>query len=193
MQASDSELQTVFNALRASANPNVLSRLLRVFSNRPLPEFDSHLIDLCQHSDSAVRSAAIAALSMNRNSFIRNFAAEQLSKGSFDVAIKQFVNNFEVGDESRILKALKFTEGKYEQHSTLMDITKVLEANSHADCSKLALIAYFETPCQLCRSSAARLLRQQNAAPNWLIDEIAFDAEEQCVNLFSDQDSKIIE
>ena len=64
-----------------------------------------------------------------------------------------------------------------------MDVVHLLEQNVEADSSKLGLISYFHTPCQLCRYYAAQLLVDRKTAPAWLVEECNYDANEDCHDL----------
>ena len=63
---------------------------------------------------------------------------------------------------------MEFPDDECELHWLLMDAIKVLEKNPEADCSRLGVIAYASTPCEHCRFRAARLLVNQQVAPEWL-------------------------
>ena len=78
MHADATDLGMVLQHLRDSRNPNVITKLLKVFSNRPHLNFDTRLIDLCQHGDSEVRRWAFNALQNERtclDSCIRAFSS----------------------------------------------------------------------------------------------------------------------
>jgi hypothetical protein len=186
MHADESGLKSIVAALWAADEPNVISRLLRVFSNRSLPEFDPRMIELCQHNDKDVQRWAFNALAKNSHAAIRSFAIQQLAIEATGPAISLFTKNFENGDEERILEAMSLPEDPCQLHWLLMDVIKVLETNLEADCSKLAVITYGSTPCQNCRFDAARLLHKQKVTPVWLVEECRFDAEELSRQLFEE-------
>ncbi|MCA9087248.1 MAG: hypothetical protein KDA90_01295 [Planctomycetaceae bacterium] len=184
MQADETALNSVLTSLWEENEPIVITRLLRVFSNRSLPKFDTRLMGLCQHNDKDVRHLAFKALAQNANEAIRTFGLQQLTSGATGSVISLFVKNFEKGDEKRILEAMSLPEDPCELHGLLMSVINVLEANPAADCCSLAVTVYGSTPCQNCRFYAARLLHRQNVAPEWLIEECRFDADENCRQLF---------
>lgn len=184
MHADETDMKCIVSALWLAEDPNVISQLLRVFSNRSWPGFDDRLFDLCQHADKEVQRRAFAALANNAHGAIRRFAIQQLAMEATGPVISLFTKNFENGDEERILEAMSLPDDPCQLHWLLMDVIKVLETNLEADCSKLAVIIYGSTPCQNCRFRAARLLHRQKVAPEWLIEECRFDAEERCRQLF---------
>lgn len=165
-------------------DPGKLARILQVFSNRPLPTFDSKLIELCDHENEAVRGRAFSALAMNANPSVREFALEQLGDGNGRLAVRLFRRNFQLGDESRLIASLKLPDDLQNRHGLLMDVLHVLEGNEMAEAALLAVICYFETPCAGCRYRAAKLLRDREAAPSWLAEECRRDAEHDCRELF---------
>ena len=184
MHADEADLQAVLQRLRAEQEPRVIANLVKVFSARPLPEFDDRLIELCRHGDEEVRRRAFAALVPNAHPLVREFALTELEKGVRDgSAVALFINNYRQGDEHGILEAMELPDDVCELHWLLMDVIKVLEKNPEADCSRLGVIGYALTPCENCRFHTARLLLKQNAAPGWLTDECRFDSGEDCRKL----------
>lgn len=184
MHADESDLKLIGVELWNADDANVILRLLQVFSNRALPEFDPRLIDLCQHDDEEVQRRAFQALAKNAHPAVRKFALNQLDIQATGPIIRLFAENFESGDEDQILEAINLPEDQCELHWMLMDVIRVLENNPDADCSQLAVMTYYVTPCQNCRFDAAQLLHEQKIAPQWLIEECRYDAEEDCRQLF---------
>lgn len=134
MHADPTDLGIVLQRLWAAQEPKVIAKFLTVFSNRALPDFDARLIELCQHSDAEVRQRAFRALEKNAHRLIREFALAELAKGVSDGSVVGlFINNYEQGDERRILEAMEFPADECELHWLLMDVNKVLEKNSQAD------------------------------------------------------------
>jgi hypothetical protein len=85
MHAEEAELEKVFQRLLTASEPKVIADLLRVFSNRPAPEFVVPLIELCSHPDQDVRRRAFVALEKNRHPLIREFALARLERGIFEL------------------------------------------------------------------------------------------------------------
>jgi len=184
MHADPTDLGIVLRRLWAAQEPKVIAKFLTVFSNRALPDFDARLIELCQHSDAEVRRRAFSALEKNTHRLIREFAFAGLAKGLSDGSVVGlFINNYEQGDEHRILEAMEFPADECELHWLLMDVNKVLEKNSQADASQLAMITYASTPCENCRFFALRLLHNQKAVPEWVKEECRYDSGQDCREL----------
>ena len=185
--ADDEQLKTILTHILQSQSSHDVSRLLRVFANRALPEFEPRLVELFQHENEAVRQPVVAALAMNSHPTIRALALEQFAADSLRNAIALIKRNFEPGDEERILNAITLPEDACDRHWLLMDVIDVLKTNSVAECSRLAVVTYFETPCMNCRVESARLLRDRKVAPAWLAEECRFDADETARQLFDEQ------
>lgn len=179
IHAADSDLKPIVARLWKATESTEIVSLLRVLAKRALPSFDPRLIELCRHSDANVRHWAFNALENNSDPAIREFAFGLLQDAD-RYAIGLLVNNFERGDERTILEQLQVPSDPFEVHSILFDLVKLLESNDDADASRLGVIAYAITPCETCRLCAARHLRKQRAAPDWLIAECRFDCVEDC-------------
>ncbi|HAW30318.1 MAG TPA: hypothetical protein DCY03_19710 [Planctomycetaceae bacterium] len=176
MQADPGELNKVLQTLKSSKEPAVLLNLIKVFANRALPEFDSRLIELCQHPDPELQRRAWVALANNSHPEIREFANRQLNENQPACLFSLFIRNYQAGDEHRILAALTLPDDVWECHSVLGDLVEVLKENPTADRSRLAMVIYRFTPCEICRYKAVQLLQEQSAIPAWLAEECRFDS-----------------
>jgi hypothetical protein len=177
-------LETVLQHLSTTDSAHALANLLSVFCNRALPQFDARLIDFCQHEDAEVRRRAFGALAKNTHPLIRRFALKELETSVTDGAIISLLaNNYERGDEERILESLDLPSDEGDLHGLLMDLNIVLEKNPEADCSKLAVIVYALTPCENCRFFAVRLLHSRQVIPEWVREECQYDSGEDCRQL----------
>jgi hypothetical protein len=184
IHADEATLCVVLESLWTERRPEVIAKLLRVFANRALPAFDARLIELCRHADDDVRRWALRALERNADPRVREHAVGELQMPLRDWGVVAlFIKNYEKGDEHLILEAMQPPADACELHWLLKDVTKVLEKNPEADCTRLALIAYALTPCENCRFDAARLLHNQHVAPDWLLEECRFDSNEDCRKL----------
>ncbi len=184
MHASESDLNLVVEQLWKEHDPTIIANLLQVFLRRPLPQFDSRLIDLCRHSDENVQRRAFNVLCENSHPLIRAFAIDQIQENTLGIpVVGLLIKNYEQGDEQRILDHVELPEDPCERHWMFIDLIKMLEENESADSSKLGQIIYFHNPCQMCRFSAARLLFRHGNVPTWLAEECRFDTEEECRTL----------
>jgi hypothetical protein len=177
MYAQEADLRVILARLSKSLESVVLENYLRVFSNRPMPEFDARILRLVDHEDENVRNRAFAALAQNTHSAIRSLAVEQVQRRVDEPNfLELFIRNFRSGDEELLLKNIRIPDDVDRRHWLLMDLTKILEQNSECQCSKLAVLAYRCTPCGSCRFHSARLLITRKVAPDWLVNECQFDA-----------------
>jgi hypothetical protein len=177
LHVDGTDLQSVLQHLWAAREPRTTANLLRIFSARALPQFDTRLIELCRCDDGEVRQRAFRALEQNAHPLVREFALKELQKGVRDGhVVALFVKNYRQGDECQILEAIELPEDECKLHWLLMDVIKVLEKNPEADCARLGVIGYALTPCENCRFYAARLLLNVEAAPEWLREECRFDS-----------------
>ena len=71
-----------------------------------------------------------------------------------------------------------------ELHWVLRNVVKLLDAHPEADATQLGVVAYAATPCGECRSFAADVLADRDAAPDWLREECRHDADEECRRAF---------
>jgi hypothetical protein len=188
MHADEHDVNVVYARLCADPDPFVRSRLLRVFANRPLPDFDPRLLDLCEHADEDVRRGAASAISKTTHPAIRRLAVDQLSRGEIDPAIELLASNFEAGDEDRILAAMEMPDEAEELHGLAFVLFETMEANPGIECPRLAVVVYRFSPCQNCRVNAVRLLHCWGCAPGWLADECRNDCDEGCRSLFAESE-----
>jgi hypothetical protein len=178
MYADESELQTILDRLLTCQATNSLVSYLRVFSNRPMPQFDQRVFALLFHEDENVRARAYTAIAQDSHPAIRRFALDHVEQRFTEMNfLELFVKNFQPGDEELLLRHLRIPADQNNCHWLLMDLKKVLHENPGASCRDLALIAYDATPCGECRFHATRLLLDRKVAPAWLIEECRFDAE----------------
>jgi hypothetical protein len=177
MYADEADLRAVRDRLLDSQKPEAIANYLRVFSNRPMPEFSECFLSLLNHEHENVRNRAFVAVAQNKHPAIRRFALDNLEKRIQEFNFLQlFIRNFAKGDEELLLKHLQIPEDVHRAHWFLMDLIRILERNADADCSELAKRAYRWTPCGSCRSKSAKLLIERKVAPAWLIEECQDDA-----------------
>ena len=175
----------MFQFLLSAHDPKVISNCLMVFLSREFPCIVPELISLSQHNDPEVRRRAISALENSSHPLVRKLAEDELKKGvPGGLALGLFVKNYQDGDEQRIMDLAALPEDAEEQHRLLNQATKILEENPKADCSQVGVAAYALIPCSFCRYCAAKLLRDRQVAPAWLVEECRFDSEPDTRKLF---------
>lgn len=184
--ATEDDLLAILKTLRETEDVRLLKKLIRVFRWRPLPEFDTRLIQLCCHADWELQCRSYIALAHNTHPAIREFALKQLADEWSIQVFKLFVKNFEPGDEGRIFAALELSDDNDDDdlHGILSDVLKVLEANPVADRSQLGVLSYVANPCEICRFKAVQLLKDQEITPAWMLEECRFDSYEETRELY---------
>jgi hypothetical protein len=183
--AKERDLETVFQYLLTARDPKIIGNCLLVFLSREFPRIVPELIALSQHNDIDVRRRAISALENTAHPLVRELAEFELARGvPGGLALGLLVKNYQVGDEQRIIELAELPEDAEEQHWFLKDATKILEENPTADCLQLGLAAYALIPCSFCRYFAAKLLRDRQVAPAWLMEECQYDCEPDARKLF---------
>jgi hypothetical protein len=191
MYAHEADLRVILVRLLNSEDAVVLENYLRVFSNRPLPEFDVRILRLVDHEDENVRNRVFTALANNAHPSIRSFAVEQVQRRIDEFGfLELFIRNFQSGDEELLIKNIRIPGDVNRRHWLLMALTKVLEQNSECQCSELAVLAYGCTPCGSCRFHSAKLLITRKVAPAWLVNECPFDAVSDTRELVSEVHAK---
>jgi hypothetical protein len=184
--ACEADLRLILQRLRSEQQTQVLVKLLQIFSARPLPDFDSRLIELCKHDSEDARRRAFCVLEQNAHPLIREFALTELRGGLRDGRLAGlFINNYHPGDEERLLDALELPADAGELHWLLMDIVELFEKNPNADCSQLGVVCFASNPCEYCRLCSVRVLLKQQTAPQWLMEECRRDSSEECRGLFA--------
>jgi len=180
MNATPEQLNEITRSLWNATEATSVACLLRVFSNRPLPEFDARLIELAWHADDSVQRRARIAIAKNSHPLVREFALQELMQeepptdvGSF------FIRNFEPGDERRLLSAIAQPLTPDDRHSVITDLLEVLDLNANSTSAELGLVIYGESPCAVCRANAVRLLVRDQATPDWLLEECRDDCEDE--------------
>ncbi len=162
-------LGVVIEQLWATGEPRVIANLLTIFSERPFPEFDDRLLELCRHADDGVRRRASIALANLAHPKIREFALAELERGIPDrTFVKLFKANLRPGDEKLLLDALELPADACDVHGLLSNVIEVLTENGKSNSSQLGIVCYASTPCEHCRYDAAWLLAEDRVAPRGL-------------------------
>lgn|GEM_PF-1124875 len=184
MYAGEADLRAVRNLLLESKDASVTVNYLRLFSNRPIPEFNERFLTFLEHEDENIRARALTALAQNTNPAIRKFALDHLGERVCEPGfLKLFIHNFLPGDENVLWRALRIPDDVDDCHWQLMDLRKILENNPESKCQDLAKMIYRLTPCGSCRHDTIKLLINRSLAPAWLVEESRYDAVEDSRSL----------
>jgi hypothetical protein len=176
--ATVADLGLVLSRMLNCDNVESLQRYLQVFARRPMPQFDSRLLELCQHENWQVRSRAATAAAINKHSEVRKFAMNKLAQHEYQhYAIEMLVKNYERGDEQAVLDAVVLPGDSSDRHSMLMSLLKMIEENPESERKRPAELIYDETPCSVCRHDAVKLLVERNLVSEQIHAECKFDVE----------------
>jgi hypothetical protein len=89
-----------------------------------------------------------------------------------------FRNNYQPGDWTVIREGLRWPSDKNEVHWTLSDLLEVFEANEVEEALEPLTLIYEHSPCTNCRRRALKSLHRMGRAPDWLLEECCFDADD---------------
>jgi len=177
--ADEGDVRAILSRLLNAQRPAVVANYLRVFSSRPVPDFNEHFLAFAFSEDENVCTRAYAALAQNKHPAIRKFALDNLNERITEPNfLELFIRNFRPGDEGLLLASFRVPEDVVQSHWWLMDLLQILEHNRESKCHELAKRIYRLTPCSSCRHDATKLLISRNVAPRWLIEECRHDAVE---------------
>ena len=188
--ADDADIRSIYDHIIENKSVDELVRLLRVFVRRALPDVDSILFDYCRSDHQELANAALRALKHSSHPDVRAHALACLQQGDTIAAVSLLVNNYQTGDEQRIVQAISIPDDADQRHGLLMSCRDLLETNLTADCLQLAFSIYEHNPCSLCRTAAVRLMKRQSVVPAWMLEEIRFDCDEGTRQLFYPQPSQ---
>ena len=176
-KATKDHRETVFAALLASADAEHVKRWLRCFGITGVPRFDRRLLRWIGHPDQQLRWTAVRGLAPIKHSELRQAAVHLIADGEMAYGIALLVNNFEAGDFALCAKHLKRMDDADETHQLVGELLDLCEAHPGADALDCLLYVYELSPCSNCRQRAVKALIDTNTAPDWVLEEAAFDAD----------------
>ncbi len=176
--AREEDLNFVFERFLQTESIPALAQYLMVFAIRAYPRLEPKVFQLCDSLDDKVRIRAFGALAQCQAPTVREYAERFLQSGIERAGMAElFERNYLLGDEQRLLEALKLPDSEDELHWLLMSLADVLAANAVADIADLGIVCYALQPCATCRGRIAKLLIERQKAPAWLINEYQDDCE----------------
>ena len=179
-RATEDALRQVVDRMFRESNPDRLARFLGIFQRRSLPEFDSRLLRFAEHPDHDVRWVTISVLANHQHPDVRALAQDRVRAGCHnDGELRLFCKNFEQGDWSLIRSSLRWPADENELHRMLDDLLEVFENEPGEESREALLLVYEHSPCSRCRGVAVKALCKRKRAPDWLLEECRFDADEE--------------
>ena len=177
--ASEKELNLVFEKLLQETRQEQLIRYLWIFKKRQLPKLDKRLLELAKSNDDILQASAIAAFANNKNSSLRDLAIElikeqpkSLNKG----VLTLLINNYQSGDFQLIESILKKPSQNIDlRHDLGFDLIKVIDTQKTLELQACGLWIYENTPCANCRRRIVEILVELKQAPKTLLKECLQD------------------
>ena len=85
--------------------------------------------------------------------------------------------NYRDGDGEKIVRRISKIKNEDAFHSVQLDIEKIYEENTTADCLEPLLFIYHTVRCGMCRTRAAELMTKAGVLPDGIREELPFDAQ----------------
>jgi hypothetical protein len=178
--ASDEDLRSAALDLLGETKPSRLRSYLRIFDRRRFPLEPDRLIELVSHTKQPVAFTALVALSNIRHPNVRALALHLLATPSKQAAqaVSLLVENFAPGDHARV-EALASQPLEPESfHQLGVEIMELFEAHPNPDSEERLLLRLYENdPCSQCRGMFVMRLAALNRLPDWMAEEVRFDAD----------------
>ena len=184
-RANREEQQRLLEFLLATSAPREMEGALRCLAGGGLPPLHPRIFELTRHEDRQVRFWAGRVLSKHSLPGARAFGLEALARGDLVVGLEILTRSAQVDDVETLVAALRPLDDSHQEHSMGFGIFGLFEHSPEVRDARLALHAYERTPCMNCRESAVEFLVDRHEAPPWLLEECAFDANENIHELTS--------
>jgi hypothetical protein len=189
--SDDAARAAVLERLRVEPDIEVCLRLLWVFRRATPPLIPARLWDFAVHHDVRVRDAALTALGHVADRAVGEFGRRYLAERPFTAddasVIDLFSENYEAGDEDRIMQALAALQPDEEDaHYLGMSIRTF--CNKHPSPGNAGMLhwLYRTNPCTLCRGDAIAHLAPFRCLSSDVERECRFDASEKVRALLRD-------
>lgn len=179
--ATEDEIEKIFNLLITETNKEKLIRYLWIFQRRELPQLPQSIADLAFSNDPEIQDAAISTLANLSASSIRDIAINLSGNDNPEVALKAielFANSYQAGDSKYIEPLLSHIENKDILHWVCMDAIKLFEKHPLIELINTMLWVYENTPCTHCRNWTVRLLVEKGWLPEKQLNECLYDCVE---------------
>jgi hypothetical protein len=183
--ALDKDIREIFEHLKTEDRPPQIIRLLWVFRRRTLPEINPQIISYALAEDNELASAAISALSNSSNPELHELALDIMKHSEWNRATAGFellIKNFKTADGPVIENVLKRAPMDLDRetiHNVVFDLVLVCEANNSIDLTNALNWIYDNSPCMNCRGRAVKLLIENSALSESMLDECLVDGDEE--------------
>jgi hypothetical protein len=191
VNASESDLVTAANDLLALKDLDYLHAYLRVFDKRSFPLDPSKLIDIAiRESDEPLYDAngwlsqygqviksALYALSNLTDDAVRDFALnliEDTDKSGW--AANLLLNNWHDDDWQLLTELTARNHNREDCHHLTSSVLNILKVHPSSDAVQSLINLYETNPCSFCRTYLVEHLHELESLPDWMLEEVKFDA-----------------
>lgn len=173
------ELYAIAKCILSEKDDLILCRLMSVFENRPLPEFDPAFFRFAYSTNSEIRSKGLRLLSANHDEMVGDFGRDLLEDIDYveenPEVFGMFNANFKQGDEIKIISVLENLGATPE---------KIYSLPLYPDCSlngtsglvRLLVWLYEHQPCPAHREDLTLRMFNCKAFTKDLATECLYDA-----------------
>ena len=181
-RATKEELERAAHDLLVETETERILAMIRIFTRASFPLDPAPLIEWAKSEDEALHWFSQQALAQISSPVVRDFALELLGQGQerdLPYAVDMLAANYKKGDERGVLQLLArpLADPDY-RHWLCMHAGHFEEKHPSAISTKILLALYTETNCSLCRNGFVRRLHKLKALPEWMRDELPYDADE---------------
>ena len=180
INASDRDIEILFDRLLQETRKEQLRKYLWVFKNRQLPRIDNRLLDLARSEDDDIQFCAIRALANNKNDAIRSLAIDliQNTQAIGNKLFSLFFANYQKGDAQILESALKQSPDLDYRHAAGMDLMKIIKLQKDPELINCSFWIYENTPCAHCRESILEILIESQQITTDILQECLLDSSE---------------
>jgi hypothetical protein len=179
-RASEEDLALAAADLLTQTSEGNLQAYLRIFWHRTFPLRPQCLIDLASNGPRRVARAAMQALRRITSAEVRAFGLDLIKTSErFSDGVELLARNYETGDFERVDVLLQQPMTDHEAHSLGYAIDHILEVQLYSEAENALLWLYEHGPCSTCRTKFVKHLLALNRLPDWMREEIRYDADSE--------------
>ncbi len=186
-QAPDADIAQAAADLFEERETEAICHYLMIFGRRDFPFGPEKLFGFLSGAEPRPAYLAARALGRLKHSSIRAYGLDLLDRGKVALGLKLLRSNIAAGDFAKIEARLAETQDEddiwHDIGQSLSDIVAAGQADPKEYAASLVTL-YHKGPCALCRTKVVRALRDAGCAPDWMVQECAFDCDEDTRALF---------
>jgi hypothetical protein len=185
-RATEADIACIVQRLERETDAVRLRRYLDMFVWRALPVVPSNVAALLFGGDKELHRSALNALENVRSSQVRQMALEAIQGETEDcihTGIRLLRSNYEPGDRAMLTAALEKMQDLDNLHSACIPVLDMANKNDDVLLADVFRWMYEFNPCASCRGSAVEKLVVWGEAPEQLLYEAQWDADQEIRNL----------